>query len=636
MIGWKWHVSVLGLVGPLLALHGATADELGAIPAGGFRSPEGDGRLDVANGATPLNNLVFELLNVASPGANSHAFRNPREGWVYVRVTSRDGAGSTSVQLDGAPVALRLVRGQMETMRYLPEGPHTVRLDSGGEGIERVEVRAIGELVYATYGYNPHIAETGDYTWDFLRKHCLDHYNSIIGSGAVNDEGSSTQEAELREWTAEGKRWFTVAEVPYDVATADEAYARWANAQGMQHPLMSGIWADEFGVGEKYGKRTVDMYPLWIEALRKLRANPAFAGRGFYAYGPSRLLPAERFTEMYPFIQTLMESDCRLAPEWYLPEAQSRPGRAIVETGDLVAEFSPSWEQASRASFEAASPGAAANRVMVVSLFSEMGWESCDLFPGYNFNVFLDAELQFIATDPAFFGVRGIQGYLSGYCAEEQTRLFAELVRHYAIEGKTERFLTDPYVLHHLVNPDLVQGAEGWTSTPATTGAEQVSIEVKAVPGLGNLLGKYHAPEGTGDVAFWTRRSAERPNVLAQPIRNLTPGRCYSLRFVTGDFQELSGGTSARRKHGVSVTIEKGEPVSEESFQAVVQGAFWQRYGAFNPANPYWINYHQVVFRATGEEAELSLSDWDSDGAPGGPVGEELFWSFFQVQPYFE
>ncbi len=618
------------------AFSRTAAAELGDVPAGGFRSPEEDPRFSLEAGVKPLNNLVFELLNRESPGSVQRNFRNPREGWVYIRVLPNGDDRPAAVLLDDKSVALKMMDGHLEAMCYITQGPHTVGLAADRESVKRLEVRSIGELFYATYGYNPHIEETGVYTWDFLRQHCLDHYNSIIGAGTLTDDGNSTQEAEIREWTAAGKRWFTLETVPFDVATADEAYDHWSKSLGMQHPLMSGIWADEFGVGEKYGKKTAQMYPIWIDAIHRLRANPDYTDRTFYAYSPYRLLPVARFEEMFPFIQTIMDSDYRLGPEWYLPEGRSRPGRIIIETGDLLAEFGPGWEQASRESFERASRGAATNRVIVLSLLSEPGWESGDLYPNYDFNVFLDCQLQFIATDPAFFGVRGLQGYISGYCGEEQTRLFAKLVRHYAIEGNTRRLLTDPYVLQHIQNPDLANGTAGWTITPAVTAVGQQSIAIKSVPGFGVLQAKYHAPKGTGDMALWTRRSGEKPNLISQQIRNLTPGRLYSLRLITGDYQELSSGTSSHRKHAVSAMIDNAERVDEKSFQAVVRSAYWHSYGEFNSNNPYWINYHQHVFRARADMAELRLSDWASGESAGGPNGEELIWNFIQVQPYFE
>ncbi|HJN13848.1 MAG TPA: hypothetical protein QGH10_00080, partial [Armatimonadota bacterium] len=491
---------------------------------------------------------------------------------------------------------------------------------------DRLEARAIGELFYATYGSNPHIPETGEYTWDFLRRHCLDHYNSIIGANALTAEGKSTQEAEIEEWTAEGKRWFTLHPIPL-VETADEAYDYWTQTPGMQHPLMHGIWGDEFG--PRLGKH----YPAWIEALRRINEDPKFSGRKFYAYSPNRFWPIENGYEvMFPFVQTIMDCGYRLAPEWYLPEGYSRPGRIILKTEDLQAEFGPGWEMASRESHEKASPGAATNRIVILSLLSEPGWETGDLFPGYDYNVFLDAQLQFLATDPAFFGIRGVQGYLSSYCGEEQIRLFAKLVRHYAIEGNTDRMLKDPYVLPHLQNPDFEDGIAGWTVAPA---AEE-SVAGKTAPGFGTLQAKYHAPKGTGDAALWTKRGAEKANVVSQQIQGLSPGRLYSLRFITGDYQELLAGKSVSRKHAVSAKIEGVEPVPEKGFQAIINSGWWQSSGPFGRDNAYFLNYHQQIFRAKGQTARLLLSDWASEQSAGGPEGEELIWNFIQVQPYFE
>ena len=42
-----------------------------------------------------------------------------------------------------------------------------------------------------------------------------------------------------------------------------------------------------------------------------------------------------------------------------------------------------------------------------------------------------------------------------------------------------------------------------------------------------------------------------------------------------------------------------------------------------------------VVFRATGTTASLEISDWLKAEEPGAPVGEELYFDFIQVQPYF-
>jgi hypothetical protein len=48
------------------------------------------------------------------------------------------------------------------------------------------------------------------------------------------------------------------------------------------------------------------------------------------------------------------------------------------------------------------------------------------------------------------------------------------------------------------------------------------------------------------------------------------------------------------------------------------------------------MNYHWRIFRATGAEARLTISDWAAPDDPGGPVGQELMLNFVEVQPYFE
>jgi hypothetical protein len=413
--------------------------------------------------------------------------------------------------------------------------------------------------------------------------------------------------------------------------TADEAYDYWTHTLGMQHPRMSGIFGDEFG------PRQAKFFPMWVEAFRRIHADPKFRDRKFYAYCPNRFWPLQDGYEvMFPFVRTLMDCGYRLAPEWYQVEGWSRPGRIIAKTEDLQAELGPAWEMTSRESFEKASPGAATNRIVVVSLLSEPGNETGDLFARYDFNVFLDCQLQFLATDPAFFGIRGLQGYLSSYCGEEQLRLFAKLVRHYAIEGRTERMLSDPYVLAHLENPDFENGTAGWTIEPAISAPGRQSIAAKTARGLGTLQAKYHAPPGAGDAAIWTKRSGEKPNVISQQIRDLTPGRLYSLRLITGDYRELLNGKSVRRKHAVSIKVDNVELLADKCFQAMIGNGHWYAFGPFDRNNQYWMNYHQLVFRAKERTARLHLCDWASEESPGGPSDEELIWNFVQVQPYFE
>ena len=581
----------------------------GQVVAGAIKSPEGDPRFSPAAGVKILNNLVFELLNVKSPGARAYTINNPREGWIFVSVSAARAAGrAPSVTLDSQAVPFRPVGKNLEAMRYLPEGAHTIRIGRGTA--DRLIVRAIGELFYSMYGVDPLVPETGHYDWVFLRKHVLDHYNSIIG------QETDKYEKEIKEWTSEGKRWMTQRSLPW-VKTADEAYDYWARQMGMQHPLMHGVWADEFMHGEKY----VKMYPIWCEALRRLKANPKFEGRQFYAYTNSTFT-----SDVDPLVKTVMKCGYRLAPEWY--------NRELPREEDIPGNLGASFELNNRAKYEASHPGAATSRVLILALFSQPE-ESTDNYPHCNYNVFLDMQFHFIATQPAYFALRGLQGYYSPYAGEEQTRLFAKLVRHYAIEGRTDRMLKDPYILPHLRNPDFLQGTDEWSLSPAVPSeAEQGdSIAAKTAKGFGWLQGR-NIRKDVGDSVLWTRRSSDKPNVFSQEIRHLEPGRLYSLRFFTGNYQDLLQGKSRRYRHAISVKIENVEIVPQKQFQAIIKNNYGHAFGPFNRNHRYLMNYHQRVFKARGKSARLVLSDWKSQARPGGPAGEELIWNFIQIQPY--
>jgi hypothetical protein len=553
-------------------------------------------------GLKVLNNMCFELLNVQEPGAKTYTVQNPREGWLFFSIPATQ-IKPPGLVLDGQKITPRRVGENWETMRYVAQGPHKVALTDASAS--RLIVRAVGELVYAMYGANPLVPETGKYTWEWLRKHCLDHYNTIIGPTSMD-----FAPAEIKEWTAQGGQWMTQRNLPFDM-DVDGVYDYWTKEPGFAHPQMSGIWADEFGGGEKMQK----MYPIWCEALKRIRANPQYSGKRFYAFtGATYIADYDLLTK------TLVECGYRIGAEWYVREVPSEE--------DIEGTFGPEWERNQRAAWDGAAPEASMSRLWVFGLLSQPE-ESCDIYPQCDYNVFLDRQVQFIATDPALFGVRGMYGYYSPYVGEEQTRLFARLVRHYALEGNTEPLLQDPYMLTHIQNPDFLEGLSGWQVGAAAEG----SVAPKTVTRFGLLQGRYAT--NTGDTTVWTKRSADRPNTLRQQVRGLQPGRRYSLRFFTGNYQDYEAGKPNPYTHGVSAQLQGVQLVPDKCFQAVIKNNYAHNYGPFNRDNRYWMNYHQIVFIPQATTATLTLSDWKSPTDPGGPAGEEFIWNFVQLQPYF-
>lgn len=156
-----------------------------------------------------LNNLVTELLNIAEfpNGVDSEwKFTNPRDGWIFISCTAIIGdLEQIRIILDSNPQDKIIVhraseRDTLEAMRYLPAGEHKLKIGSK-PGLTNLVVRAIPELVFCKFQYDPHIPEYGPYDWSFLEKHVLPNINTIVGSG---DE---KHRPHLESWKKQGKRW---------------------------------------------------------------------------------------------------------------------------------------------------------------------------------------------------------------------------------------------------------------------------------------------------------------------------------------------------------------------------------------------------------------------------------------------
>lgn len=570
-------------------------------------------RLTAENGAKPLNNFVFELLSVENP-QGEYSIRNPRDSWVYVSVSSNLTAKPV-VTIDSETYPLKRVGGGFETMRYLSEGTHKLSI-GGVDSFRRLNVRSIGELSYCEYGSDPYVKETGLYSWKWLRKNVLDNYNVVMG---LSDW--KKQEKEIESWSSEGKWWMTMEQVPTDFKSADDAYNYFSTRPGMTHPLMKGIWGDEFGEGEQTD--------LICNALNRIAREPKFKDRQFVAYLSwgfvnqlnERMKKADgKYKD--PLVKAIMDNGYRMGHEWYLFD---RPTEAEVRK----VQFLPDIERRNSRNFEATYPQSASDRIFIMGINMQPE-ASANQYPNVDFNVFLDMQFQFLATDPAFFGIRGLQGYYSPYASEETTRVYAQLIRHYAIEGHTDRLFKTPYLLDHLKNPDFMEGSAGWTLNPAESG----SIETKTASKFGWLQGRQEGDIGIGDSVLWTKRSSSHPNTFSQKIRNLKPGKLYSLRFITGDYQDLVQEKSRAYKHGLSVKISDVKMLPAKTFDAITQNSWGRPYKSFDRAHRYYQSYHQRIFRAKSTTADLTFSDWTEDGKPAGPAGEELIWNFIQVKPY--
>jgi len=576
-----------------------------------------------------LNNLVVELAAAEGPQV-AISFTNPRDGWISFAVTGDVRAGErVRLALDGpssSPVATPLGEWRegaprIEAMRFLPAGSHTLRLHADGRPrIAGVAVRAVAELAYCKHQYDPHIREYGPYDWAFLKRHVLDHVNTVVGGA------DPAHRPCVQEWKARGGRWIVecgVAGMSAETISPDEAYEAWATNPGMADPIYDGLIVDEFFGGDNA------KYPAWTEAVRRLAAD--FPGKRFCPYfgghWPDRSdwLKGEGNTgpeSSRQFLRAVLDAGFPVAWERYLQE-RHEPEIALQLMDDRLGAGVDYWQTVF--------PGCA--RQLVVALGYMTITETLDIHPSVDYKVFMDLQFQYLATRPQFDGLYGILEYTSGYADEETVRWAARLMRHYGIEGN--RDLLSPrygftYKPNHLWNGDFNHGLEGW-SQPIWI---EESTEARALDGYSHLQGRWPGTS-VGNTFLWMRRRSDRDNTLGQEIRNLTPGKLYSAKMITADWGELQSGTSTRREHGLSLSIAGAEIIPEKTFLSVVANNYSHTYGPFAGDNKFWFNYHQVVFRAKGATAHLDIADW-ADGMPAGPVGQELICNFVEVQPYFE
>ncbi|MCX6621710.1 MAG: hypothetical protein NTY38_11675, partial [Acidobacteria bacterium] len=406
--------------------------------------------------------------------------------------------------------------------------------------------------------------------------------------------------------------------LPHDAGlTGTAAFEYWFRNPGFQDPRLSGLIADEFG------GRQHPLYPAWIEGMRKLGEQTRGSGKAFYAYtgGPGMFSRPEA----RELVRTVLDAGFYMAWERYHHEMPSEAeGRALM--GHLLGDEIVKW----RAAF----PGLLPRLVMVLGTF--MTGPELDVQPDVNYKVWMDMQMQYLATHPQFDGLFGVQWWYSGGASEEILRWQSALYRHYCLEGKTELLSKRhgwTYSLDHITNPDFVDGLRGWT---AAGGVKTGYLERYA-----RLENRYwqrgsEPDEPSGNAYLLTRRDANRPNRVWQPVKHLVPGRLYTVELITADYQDIKAGRSAEKSHAVSIAIEGATPVPELSYHSVPLRSPFSHAQLPFLNGPAWLNHHRLAFRATKPEARPVLSDWASATDAGGEAGQELMWNYVQLEPYFE
>ena len=570
-----------------------------------------------------LNNLVSELMDARSRGLLGQTcieFMNPRDGWVWF-----SAVGDCTVKTGNASLLTSEAnKPATEAMRLLPAGKHV--LEVSGQPSELI-VRAIPALVYNIYWPNApggqRIEPFGLHTWERLSKHMLPNVNTI--------ESVVVDTPEHREWLAQGKHWSPHVQAPglidKQAWTIDKMREVWLNpgkpTAWRERPRFTldkftGISVDEYaGSGP-----SAEIVRMTTSSIADLADHPSYAGKFWVPYFAST---RGANAEDRPFLKTVLGNGWPFKEEVYLSEMPTESENQLAIRDDFAKVASK---------YEAASHGSVRRMIFVLS-YSGLGTMSANRCPQADFRVHLDMQVQALATNPEYFGLWGVEAYRSDNVDEEILNCMGMLLRHYCIEGKTGRMLSDPYELKHVANPDFIDGTQGWQ----VQAAEPRNVRTDTFAGYGTIQGRYPRSTGIGDTFAVLTRSATAPNTVSQQLRGLTPGRLYSLKAFTGDYADLQSGKTLKDQHGLSITLDGAEVQPGGFSHPFVSHDFPAALAAYTKVAgkpPFWMTYHWLRFRATSPTATLTLSDWAKPGEPGGPAGQQTMVNFVEVQPVME
>ncbi len=578
--------------------------------------------------AEQLNNLVDELYsqqNISFNGNLQLNIHSSKAGWVYLKLEAKDELPDQTVLHIDREKSFNLKpdakeQKKSETMFFLAPGGHELEIE-GKSGVEFKEIilRQVPEMLYCSLGYDPAVAagkSFGPYDLKFLKESgFLNTTNVMIIFRKKSDmeqcASSEDQKTFLTDWQKSGKRLFNMSDVSESMGAKN--YSNWASA--ISPAWVDGIIVDEFGTSHD-----LDSY---VPLLKKLHAN--FPGKDFYpwighgyvdddlTFDPRK----EKAGKFEKFINTLIACDYKFVPERYFSDFWPTRQEAFQSIKRTLIRDMKLWQKAF--------PGCEKNMIICVNSFV---LENCsrNVNPANDYKIVMDYVMNCLANVPEFKGLYGIMAWGARGADPETMRWQAALQRHYCLEGRKD-MLSEKYGFQYktdfLENPDFEDGIKGWNINPA----EKNSIKNLMINDLGVSQGRKPASVlrgKSGNHALCMIRSSQMSNQINQNIKNLIPGKTYSLKILAVNPDDLR----KKQLSKLDIKIKNADLVNESCRCFLYTGKRQKK-------DYHYCTYYYFVFKAKAPNAELVISDFPDKGEPR-PVPDKIAINFVEAQPYFE
>lgn len=547
-----------------------------------------------------LNNLAVEVLNrplQATGAAQRFEFSTLRDGWVFVKVETAEEDPALDVRLDDPDPVVTATTARHEAFREVPSGSHSVVVTGAASGGKLV-VRSIAEVFNYPACASSQVPQNGKYDWDFHVRHVFPAVTTLNG-GNIPEE----HRAEVRRM---GLKWLA------NVGTTNPKDAADLVARMAQSPGMTAPWYDGFTNDEQFFSSAAAL-AHYTEALRLL-PNPE--NRLVYTWIVGKPAIPGLHTDFISAALNASRGRGRLLFEIYCHSRPSEEDAAAYLSDRIVDTMARLGEHF---------PNAAAGTGMILGNFNQIPIISLDVNPEVDYKYYLDMQLHLIATHPLLKNI-AMTGYWGSYYDDEELyRWSMRLLRHYCVEGNTQMLSTMygyRYCPGHLTNCDFTDGLKGWIAAPAD------AIRAGSFAGFGKgSEGRWGAGGGTGDNFAVFKRGTAGPGTLTQTATGLTPGKVYTLQFVTADYKDMVARKVDPKQHRLSAVLGAGaEAIPDKSYVFVDRRSSDKK----SDDGLVRINLHHLRFRATASSFTVTFTDAEAE------PGTETALNYVMLKPYFE